>query len=187
MSVDEIVAQILADLSSTDRLPKKHASFWNFARKGPKEVGVFTEAMQRISDDLPTPITEWTPVREDPPDIEFINGTEKVGVEITELVNPKALKAQLTGSVTYSKELLDYSLGHAKAQIAQIVKDKEDKIRRHIHRYSAAALLIHSDEPMLTSDLFQDYRLSEPSEIYWVYLLFSYEPAKGECPLMRLQ
>lgn len=188
MCADEIVAQILANLSSTDHLPRKHASFWNFVRKGPKEIGVFTEAMQRISDDLPSPITEWRLVMEDPPDIEFTSGLEKVGVEITELVNSKALKAQLNGSINYSLELLGYSIEDAKAQIAQIVKDKENNIRRNIHRYNAAALLIHTDEPMLTSEMFQDYRLSETSEVYkWVYLLFSYEPAKNECPLIRLQ
>jgi hypothetical protein len=188
MSVEEIAAQIVSDLGATDRLSRKHASFWNFAKKGPKEMGVFTEAMERIAEDLDGPITGWSPVHPDPPDIELTSGTDTIGVEITELVNPKALKAQLSGSVTYSEELLDYGPDQAKTQIAEIVKEKEEKIGRAIHRYDAAALLIHTDEPMLTSEMFQCYRLSPPSEVYrWVYLLFSYEPAKNECPLVRLQ
>ena len=188
MLVDEIAAQIIADLDATDRLRRKHASFRNFARKGPKEMGVFTEAMERIARDLPAQIAGWSPVVEDPPDIELTSGAQRIGVEITELVNPRALKAQLDNSPRYTEELLHYGPDQAKAQLAEIVKAKEEKIRVVRSRYTAFALLIHTDEPMLNSEMLSGHRLRPESEMYrWVYLLFSYEPTKNECPLVRLQ
>jgi hypothetical protein len=188
MLIDQVAAQIVSDLRATDRLRRRHASFWNFARKGPKEMGVFTEAMQRISEDLPAPISGWRPVDLDPPDVELTSGDERIGVEITELVNPRALRAQVHQNYTYSQELLSYGPEQAKAQIAEIVAEKEAKIRPVIAQYDSVALLIHTDEPMLTSKMLTGHRLQPGSEVYrWVYLLFSYEPEKGECPLVRLQ
>ena len=188
MNVAEVAAQIVADLEATDRLRRKHASFWNFARKGPKEMGVFTEAMGRIEKDLAAPISAWNPVLQDPPDIELISGAERIGVEITELVNPRAVKAQLDQNLSYERELLRYGPDQAKTRIAEIVKEKEAKIRPVISTYDALALLIHTDEPMLDSEMLADHRLTPASAVYrWVYLLFSYEPSKNECPLVRLQ
>lgn len=188
MLVEEVAAQILADLGATERLRRKHASFWNFARKGPKEMAVFTEAMGRIAQDLPGPITGWRPVPEDPPDIELTTGAERIGVEITELVNTRALKAQLHAPHTYSEQLLRYGPDQAKTQLAAIVKEKESKIGSVASSYDSVALLIHTDEPLLASEMLADHRLSPASNVYrWVYLLFSYDPAKNECPLVRLQ
>lgn len=188
MSVDEIAAQVVAALQATDRLKRKHASFWNSAKKSSKEMGVFTEAMYRISLDLPNAIDGWNPVDKDPPDIELTYGSEKLALEITELVNPKAISAQIGASPGYSMELVQYGLAEANARLQEIVSDKEAKILRVLPQYTAAALLIHTDEPMLSSDMFEGYFLESKSNVYdWIYLLFSYEPAKGECPLVRLQ
>lgn len=188
MSDDDIATQIVAALQATDRLKRKHAPFWNSAKKSSKEMGVFTEVMYRISLDLPNAIDGWNLAEKDPPDIELTCGPDKLALEITELVNPKAICAQISGSPSYSMELVQYGLAEAKARLQKIVSEKEAKILRALPQYTAAALLIHTDEPMLSSDMFEGYLLESKSTVYdWIYLLFSYEPAKGECPLVRLQ
>jgi hypothetical protein len=185
MNANEIVEQILADLKRTDNLKRRHASFWNFVRKGPKEMGVFTEAMYRIERDMCEPITSWSIPVQDPPDIVVNFGAKKIGVEIAELVNYKALHAQLHEPERYGAELVQYGEDIAKTKLNEIISEKEEKLLPVVNQYDAIFLLVHTDEPALSSDQFRNWRVNlSLSILRRIYLLFSYEPAYGECPLV---
>lgn len=188
MDIDSIAAQIIKDLQATDRLRRKHASFWNFHRKGPKEFGVFTEALRRIESDYGAKIESWAACNPDPPDITFQTANVRIGVEITELVNELALNAQLHDPAAYSMELLRYGVSEAKSQLKEIVIEKEKKVKSVAQNFNSLVLLLHTDEPMISSDHFLDYHLPVPSNIFErIYLLFSHDPAKSGCPIVRLQ
>ncbi|MFZ5565437.1 MAG: hypothetical protein ACOY95_00390 [Pseudomonadota bacterium] len=185
MDTNEVIEQILADLRSTDRLKRRHASFWNFVRKGPKEIAVFTEAMRRIECDVGESITSWSIPVPDPPDIVVTLGSEKIGIEITELVNPKALRAQLHVPERYGIELIQYGAEEAKSRLKDIISEKESKLVLVGDKYDRFILLVHTDEPTLSSDQFRDWKVNLSSSVFCrAYLLFSYEPAYGECPLV---
>lgn len=153
-------------------------------------MGIFTEAMNRIEQDIGEKISGWYPVpsNEDPPDIVFNCGESRVAVEITELVNPKAIAAQINNNpLDYSAQLSSYGVSEAVQDLSRILKEKEEKIVPVREKFNQAVLLIHTDEPMLSASKVLASTPILSSEIYSrVYLLFSHEPESNECPLIRL-
>lgn len=184
---DEIVDAILKGLTKTDSLKRKHAKFWNSHKKSSKELGIFSEAFDGIQADYGNPITGWRRCDNDPPDVEFELAGKRIGVEITELVNEKAINAQIGNSLEYSCELLRFGVLAAEMRIREIINEKEEKVELVAANYDELVLLIHTDEPMLSSDEFRDYRVEKPCRYFHrIYLLFSYEPAKNSSPFIRI-
>ncbi len=189
---DDITREVIEDLSKNDAQIRKHASFWNFHKKSAKELGIFSEIFDRIEQYEDSQITEWGLCESDPPDIfaRFANGMY-LGVEITELVNQSAIQAQISASQSYDTELFSFDIPKAQEAIRKIIEIKERKVSKSTEAFDTFALLIHTDEFLLKSDEFE-YEgaklLKGPSEVFSsVYLLFSYEPDKQECPLIRLE
>lgn len=190
--IDEISLKIVESLRRNDQLRRKHADFWNFYKKSSKELGLFSEIFARFEADYESKVIQWGLCEDEPPDIfvSLANG-RKVGIEITELVNEASVIAQLKKSPDYSTELIRFGFDEACEEISRILKKKSTKTAPKLTDYDALVLLIHSDEPMLKSDQFLQsgtLRLFERSPIFeCVYLLFSYEPDKQECPLIKLE
>jgi hypothetical protein len=189
--IDEISQEILESLKKNDGLRRKHANFWNFYKKSSKELGLFSEVFEQFQKDFGVPIEEWGLCDTDPPDIfaKLIDGSVR-GVEITELVNEKAIRDQIAGSGEYSQELFRFDYEESKHKLNDILAEKENKVAAIRTEYDSLSLLIHTDEFLLNSELFIGKGpeiFSNSSEVFdGVYLLFSYEPAKQKCPLLRL-
>ncbi|HZM44661.1 MAG TPA: hypothetical protein VFC14_07500 [Burkholderiales bacterium] len=190
--VDEISLEIIESLRRNDGLRRKHASFWNFHKKSSKELGLFSERFHKFESDYRSNIIGWALCEKDPPDV-FANLADgrKIGIEITELVNEAAIDAQIRKPDEYSEELFQFGFDEASEEIRRIVREKEEKLFPAMSDYDELALLIHTDEFLLKSDQFAPgvaaYILDNSRVFESVYLLFSYEPDKQQCPLVKLK
>jgi hypothetical protein len=124
----------------------------------------------------------------DPPDCEanlFEGG--KLGIEVTELVDPAAIMAYKNGDTNqqaeWSKDKLIKSITHR-----LIAKDISTNLKGG--PYDQYILVIHTDEPLLTFDyaypllsttLFQYYSLIDRA-----FLLISYDEKHQCCPFIEL-
>ncbi|MGE5159087.1 MAG: hypothetical protein ACM3OF_13200 [Gemmatimonas sp.] len=191
-TVDAISSQIIESLRRNDRLRRKHASFWNFHKKSSKERALFSEIFRRFEADYCSNVTGWNLCEKDPPDV-FANLADgrKIGLEITELVNQAAIDAQISRPGEYSKELLRFGFDQARKEIRRIVREKEEKLSLVISDFDELALLIHTDEFLLKSNQFSpdiSTQILEECGVFGsVYILFSYEPDKQQCPLIKLK
>ena len=189
---DRISLQIIESLAKNDRLPRKHADFWNFHSKPSKELGIFSEIFDRFESARSTKIVEWGLCEPDPPDVyvRFENGN-CAGVEITELVNEPAIAAQIRKEASYSIESMKFDFDAACMKIAEIVREKAWKVAAVRRNYDELCLLIHTDEPLLSSDQFgsvpKTITSNDREAFDTVLLLFSYEPQKQKCPLITLK
>jgi hypothetical protein len=190
MEHDELVRLLLESLEKTDALKRRHASFWNSHKKSVKELGVVSELFPQLQNDLGSKIVEWGASERDPPDIRAVLANQRVvGFEVTELVNEAAIDAQIADPARYYPELSRFGLPQAVAGLRRILKEKERKLES-LTGYDQLCLIIHTDEPNFKSDEFLDLPeaiFSEPSKVFAsVYLLFSYEPDKQKCPVIKL-
>ena len=188
---DEISAAIVEGLRKNDRLRRKHASFWNFYKKSSKELGLFSEIFHRFEIDYGSKVIEWGLCKNDPPDIfaDLADG-RKIGVEITELVNEAAIDAQIHKPDDYYHHLFQFDFKNACEEVRKLVRHKEAKLSHKMPDYAELALLIHTDEFLLKSDQFMvdvTPRVLDSSRVFAsIYILFSYEPDKQQCPLIKL-
>lgn len=186
-----IANQIIDSLSENDKLKRKHANFWNYHKKNSKELGIFSEVFNRIESDFMQKITGWGLCEFDPPDIFFkLADGNLVGVEITELVNEQAINYQIKQDQKYNDEVTKFDYGLAVIKLREILESKEQKVSKCNCNYQSLVLLIHTDESLLNSEIFDGKGkqiFSQGSTTFnSVYLLFSYEPKKQENPLIRL-
>lgn len=187
----KIVDELIESLSENDRLRRKHASFWNFHKKTSKELGLFSEVFDRFKTDLKQEIMEWGLCDTDPPDIfaKLADGS-LIGIEITELVNEKAIQAQIRRDPNYYDELFRFDYDAAVSKLRNILTEKEKKLYKEVFKFDGLSLLIHTDEFLLNSDIFigkESDIFPEGSNVFEsVYILFSYEPKKQKSPMLRL-
>ncbi|WP_148059345.1 hypothetical protein [Sinobacterium caligoides] len=188
---EDAVATLIDNLNKNDSLRRKHASFWNFHNKAAKERGLFAEVYPYFCDVFGEKIEAWGLCEQDPPDIvvSLSNGRLK-GVEITELVNERAIDAQLHNPSRYIEELFRFRYREAVVKLHEILVEKERKLKAVQDSYDGLSLLIHTDELLIDSDRFsvEGARVfARGSSVFdGVYLLFSYEPEKERCPIIRL-
>jgi len=191
MKADEIVKKILSGLEKNDGCRRKHANFWNFVEKSVKESGIADQACYEISNIYESELISWGPAENDPPDVEFnFKNGQTVAVEITELVNQNAIEIQIKNPERYSDELFRFDYPVAVEELNRILVEKEEKMRSVESLYSESILLIHTDEFLLDSDLFigkESEIFKRSSEVFkHAFLLFSYEPLKKCCPILKL-
>lgn len=189
--IDNITRQLIEDLEANDALKRRHANFWNFHKKTSKELGLFSEVFERFEKDFEVKIDEWGLTDKDPPDVfANVSSGKVIGIEITELVNEHAIDAQIHFPDRYSTELLSFDFDASVKKLREIVAEKGRKLASVGDLYDELVLLIHTDEFMLKSDQFNTHEhgvtLEMAPAVNRIYLLFSYEPDKQTCPLIRL-
>lgn len=181
------VRQLIADLK---RRPRRHASWFEWIDKPGKELGVaqeFAVALERVSGS----VAEHVELGGDPPDIVLsLQGGASINLELTELVNQKAIEAQLGGAPEYAAQIFDWDNRKIASRIRERVQDKEMKCRALSSTSARLILLMHTDEMVLSEKVVQE-ALDEHGPIRSdvfdeIWLLFSYEPKNRIYPLLRL-
>ena len=121
-----------------------------------------------------------------PPDCEAIVDGLDAGIEVTELVNEKRLKRSLEGKI---KPFNWHDRKFSEA-LQNIIDEKSGGGPRwQGGPYDRRLLIIHADEPDLSSDIisrFLDGRRFTTAFFSDVVLGLSYEPATQTCPSFRL-
>ncbi len=124
----------------------------------------------------------------DPPDCEavLLEGG-KLGIEVTELVDPSAILAYKNGDTLQKAEWEKTKLVAAITQRLR-VKDVADKVKGG--PYDLYILVIHTDEPMLNFDytypLLSGLSFPLCALIKRAFLLMSYDDAHRCCPYLEL-
>lgn len=186
LDLDE-VKQVIRDLKKRSR---QHANWFEWIDKPGKELGIaqeFAVALERVTGSVAGHIE----LGGDPPDIVITskNG-ETTSVEITELVNQAAIKAQIDESSDYARQIFDWNGGKIMARIEERVRAKEKKCRSLAINDSRVILLLHTDEPRLSEQMVVDAVLEcgpIVSDVFGeVWLLFRYDPKTSTYPLIRL-
>ncbi len=124
----------------------------------------------------------------DPPDCEArLCAGGRVGIEVTELVDGKAIAAARSGGAIPWEP---YTEGQLFALVAERIAEKDKPKNVKGGRYDEYVLVVYCDDPRVL-----DYRLIEyvrrarfprTTLIGRAFLLFSFSPWKGFCPCIEL-
>ena len=113
-------------MDHNNRRERKHADFFDWFDKPTKEFGIAAEFCQQaarqygvaysIADDVPPDLPR------DPPDVVLKDGGGAlIGLEITELVNGKAIDAQIQGRPDYFATALAFGVSSAIERLSETV------------------------------------------------------------------
>jgi hypothetical protein len=124
----------------------------------------------------------------DPPDCEanlFEGG--KLGIEVTELVDPAAILAYKNGD---TNQFAEWGEDKLIKSIAHRLKTKDNSTNIKGGPYDQYILVIHTDEPLLSFDytypLLSNTRFQYYSLIDRAFLLMSYDEKHQCCPFIEL-
>ena len=170
---------------------RRHASYFHFADRPAAEAGVVNVFAESLMKDNQLFFKEARHSGEDndPPDCEALSlSGERIGIEVTELVNGNSIAAVKKGaSSPFDYEDWNQALIPKLAEILQ----KKDKAKIKGGPYSEYVLLIASDETWLLPDFVEQslakHIFSKTRLITKAYLLLGYDPSVQRCPYFRLK
>ena len=174
---------IADELDAVIRKRRKYSAFFDWPDKKIKEWDVVCELLRsmhargdyRYTNKVESVDDDW------PDCVIRDSGGVQVGVEVTELVNQKAIEMCERGKNVY-REWSDQAV---REKIAQILKRKDEKAH-HGDLYGKLILVIHNDEIDLPS--FRLFPILDASpfpltrNIDEAYVICSYEPKLGNAP-----
>ena len=214
---DEHVQDLFGALKRIENMNRKrgHEPFWHGERQfqGPMEVDAarcWAEEMNKRGHSIPICKIEGN--RDDPPDVFAEMDEEKIGVEVTELVDEQAIDEHpdippLVELLEPGPHALDklpqpmppkWPLEKFERRVREIVQCKEEKVRKkhkrngNDHSLSKQFLLIVTGEDYLLNDeaTLSEYleiiKLQRPKNFDGVYIMGSYMPdpdGEGHCPV----
>ena len=108
-------------------------------------------------------------------------GGALIGLEITELVNGKAIDAQIQGRPDYFATALAFGVSSAIERLSETVQRKDRKAIKVYARYSDYVLLVPCAEPWLSRDNLARaaaaHTWPKTHGIGVAYLMFDYHPS----------
>lgn len=127
----------------------------------------------------------------DPPDLEAVNlQRQRIAIEITELVDESAIK-KYKQTNDYDWAEWDKNKFINSLQYAINAKDKKFVKLKGSPYPGGYFLVIHTDEPELKVGLVDQYlhdsNMVSPKHLKKVYLLISYDPDVGHCPVREIK
>lgn len=160
-----------------------HNDYWDWPTKSVKEAHIASEALQAAG----YAIQSLMPCEKDPPDCEAQIDGLLVGIEVTELVDQKAIERfkRTKNSFQFS----DWTEQTLESALSKRIRRKDVPEQVQEYRYDRYLLVIHCDEPELTAQRVEHYasRFSAVTKLIdEALLILSYDPKLGRCPLIRL-
>src|SRR5690606_3932038 len=126
----------------------------------------------------------------DPPDCEAAALTgESIAIEVTELVDPAAIRAYRAGA---RYDWADWDKAKFITAVSQALMTKDARFPRLKGGpyHAGYVVLIHTDEPLLNLDRVRGFLVEQafpkPDYISRAFLLMSYDAARQKCPYMEL-
>jgi len=127
----------------------------------------------------------------DPPDCEAIdNEGNRIAIEVTELVDGKAIQAYKSGAVY---EWADWDKGKFISSLETLLSRKDSRFPelKEPPYDGGYYLVIFTDEPMLDRSTVETYldghQFEKPEYLTRAFLLVSYDPGVERCPHYELQ
>jgi hypothetical protein len=169
-------------------LPRKYASFYNWDNKNEKEIGICSSFIRVIFNE--DDIESLDLVSKDPPDCLLILKGQKIGIELTELVDQKEIEKNIKCKGQFVPCF--WGKTEVENELNRIITSKEKKAKDKMHhQYDDYILLIHSDEPKIDRnkipEIIAEYDPPITSIIKHIYLMLSYEPELKKEPIYKLK
>jgi hypothetical protein len=127
----------------------------------------------------------------DPPDCEALDGSgHRLAVEVTELVDPEAIKAYKRGAIyEWSEWERDRFIDGLATAVA--AKDQRFVSLKDVPYEGGYVLVVHTDEPFLRFDTVTTFLSGHVfrgvKHLTRGFLLCSYDPTKNRCPYVELE
>ena len=178
--------EVLGEMKK-DRLPRQHASYYNWHDKQQKEKGIVQDFLEHRGEAHFFTEFEMTAEGKDPPDAWIFE--KRTALEITELVNQSAIDAQIHCSTTYNEEQEKWSDSeYFQDNVNKCVTKKDKKCGKLFANGHTVHLLLHSDEMYVDAfycqHLASGFKLTG-TRFQEVWLLLGYTLGKGN-RLVRL-
>lgn len=172
------------------KLPRAHASYFNWKDKEVKELNISGHLARHIH----STGVEIANIKlgGDPPDVIFETNDGPIGVELVELVDNQAIQDQIHKRVEYLEQP-KWTSDRFVEEVNRLVsiKDKPSNVNELMGVYDEYICLIHTDEPDLVSpsreNVINSHGITETNLITQVYLVVSYDPQQDKFPIYRLK
>jgi hypothetical protein len=181
------ISRLIKEAAAKDR---GYASFFEWPDKDQKEVGVALTLFESL---LAKEALNYKNLRarglgNDPPDCEAIAPDgQRIGIEVTELVDPKGIKNAKAGR---RYDWATWDQAKLESHLVSRVTAKDHPTTLQGGPYQRYWLVIHCDEPELEYErvqiLLNDWPGAATTLIDDAFLLFSYDPRYDLCPYIRL-
>ncbi|SRR6266567_4154541 len=181
------IGRLLREAAKKDR---GYASFHDWPDREQKEVGVvldlFESLVQREGKGYSGLHARGQ--GNDPPDCEAVDSAGcAIGIEVTELVDPVAIRNYKSGRIW---ETAEWNRDKFMAFLSQRIRKKDEPAELRGGPYCAYWLVIHCDEPALSVDRVEAFLTDAQSTttklIDEVFLLLSYVPRRPCYPYYRV-
>ncbi len=169
-----------------------YAGFFGWPEKDVAEWGVVQSLSEAAVSEPGFPLFSLTRRKpgQDPPDCEAVDSSgQRVAIEVTELVEPRAIEEVKRSGVPGSVMAL-WERDHFLDRLGELMVTKDRKSLKGAP-WDDYWILVHTDEPDLDADKvgfwLSDARLPRLVQATRAYLLMSYDPRRGGYPYFRLQ
>lgn len=127
----------------------------------------------------------------DPPDCEALSSeSERIAIEVTELVEGSAIRAFKNGHVY---EWAEWNKEKFLSCLASVIKRKDDrypKLKEPPYP-GGYVVVVHTDEPnlnqMQVAQYLEGYRFGKPEYVTQAFLILGYDPRTQNCPYFEIQ
>jgi len=178
-------------LAKRKAMVRKHADFFETPDKTTKELLVTQSLFQMLEVETKDHLVSIS-LAQDPPDVAVVTSLGKnVGVEVTELVNEKAIGLDIKGKrLQYLKEILSWNTETLTQKIQHIISTKAQKCEKLPDGFDELVLLIFTDEPRLNAStiekLIKETTFSDIEVFQGVYILTSHDPKRQGKGLLKI-
>jgi hypothetical protein len=186
---------IIDAIERNNARPRKHADFYQWDDRTTMETGIAADFCEELAHShgvvyALAPHSEIVGKPSDPPDVVLKDASGSlVGLEITELVNPAAITAQVAGRPDYEAVALDLDEHDAVDLLHAMVVRKELAAVNVGPLFADYLLLFHCAEPWLPrrelASAITAYAWPPTRGIRAAYLMFDYE-GLGRRPIVKL-
>ena len=143
--------ELLHRIQHLRKLPRRHASFYDWPDTKIKESGIVDEFLDPTNHKGIHNYVSFSMPDNDPPDaIIYKNDNEEAQLEITELVNQVAIELQIKNDSKYACESIKWiDRSYFEKKLNEIIQIKNEKCKYLFKQKSNVQLLLHTDEMWL--------------------------------------
>lgn len=176
------VAAIMREAISKSR---GYASYWEWApNRSLAEIAVAKALADYLVHSEGCSWASVSPVSDDPPDVLLLRTSgERVGVEVTELVDADTIKRhrdrKKRGTIQ-AYDWADWTIESLTSSIVAAIQRKDGKLASRAGQYDELIVAIATDEPMISLELARQALQNSTTRVHTIhraFLLLSYDPA----------
>jgi hypothetical protein len=180
------INEVLNDIRRWIKHQRLYASFFEAPSKKLKEIEVAEEWLKSLSKNHCYRVNTLDNVDDQWPDCKLLNNDgQTIGIEVTELVDRECIVRNQNGENVFRH----WEDTEVVQEVDKILKSKDIKCPRG--SYTKIVLLIHTAELELfhsrLKSLLENHEFENPKNIEEAYLVLSYDPSFGNCPVIQLR